>query len=268
MAAADPASQKAPGTSATGNLATFNGRAASGWRSRARGHRMRAGGRRRQSWPGTSCAPARPYSAKARRYGFAKRGGLTEANVTVTSRPRVLRDATFVVEAIVEDREPRRSSGRPLDGHAAARRRARHDHVLAVGRASSPRPAVARTASSACTSSTRSPKMELVELAFPRAAADATRERARALCARSARPPVEVPDTPGFVVNRLLFPYLFDAVRLHGGDRAGRRGDRHLHAPRRRPPDGPARAAGLRRARRLCRHRGRSASRCRRASRS
>jgi 3-hydroxyacyl-CoA dehydrogenase len=25
---------------------------------------------------------------------------------------------------------------------------------------------------------------------------------------------VEVPDEPGFVVNRLLFPYLFDAVRL------------------------------------------------------
>ena len=25
---------------------------------------------------------------------------------------------------------------------------------------------------------------------------------------------VEVPDTAGFVVNRLLFPYLFDAVRL------------------------------------------------------
>ena len=25
---------------------------------------------------------------------------------------------------------------------------------------------------------------------------------------------MEVPDEPGFVVNRLLFPYLFDAVRL------------------------------------------------------
>ena len=41
-----------------------------------------------------------------------------------------------------------------------------------------------------------------------------TRERARALCAALGKTAVEVPDTPGFVVNRLLFPYLFDAVRL------------------------------------------------------
>ena len=58
------------------------------------------------------------------------------------------------------------------------------------------------------------PKMELVELAFPAAAAEATRERARALCAALGKTAVEVPDTPGFVVNRLLFPYLFEAVRL------------------------------------------------------
>jgi 3-hydroxyacyl-CoA dehydrogenase len=56
--------------------------------------------------------------------------------------------------------------------------------------------------------------MALVELAFPPAATERTRERARALCAALGKTAVEVPDTPGFVVNRLLFPYLFEAVRL------------------------------------------------------
>jgi 3-hydroxyacyl-CoA dehydrogenase len=56
--------------------------------------------------------------------------------------------------------------------------------------------------------------MELVELAFPDGAAAATRERARLLCESLGKTPVDVPDAPGFVVNRLLFPYLFSAVRL------------------------------------------------------
>jgi len=58
------------------------------------------------------------------------------------------------------------------------------------------------------------PRMKLVELAFPVGANGATRERARALCERLGKTPVEVPDIPGFVVNRLLFPYLFSAVDL------------------------------------------------------
>jgi 3-hydroxybutyryl-CoA dehydrogenase len=57
-------------------------------------------------------------------------------------------------------------------------------------------------------------KMELVELAFPEQATESTRERFRALCERLGKTAVEVPDSAGFVVNRLLFPYLFDAVRL------------------------------------------------------
>jgi 3-hydroxybutyryl-CoA dehydrogenase len=55
-------------------------------------------------------------------------------------------------------------------------------------------------------------KMKLVELAFPLEAAAATRERATALCAALDKEAVEVPDLAGFVVNRLLFPYLFSAV--------------------------------------------------------
>ena len=58
------------------------------------------------------------------------------------------------------------------------------------------------------------PKMDLVELAFPDEATAETRARARALCAALGKTAVEVPDTPGFVVNRLLFPFLFEAVRL------------------------------------------------------
>jgi 3-hydroxybutyryl-CoA dehydrogenase len=56
------------------------------------------------------------------------------------------------------------------------------------------------------------PKMKLVELAFPRAATAATRARAHALCEALGKTAVEVPNLPGFVVNRLLFPYLFSAV--------------------------------------------------------
>jgi len=57
-------------------------------------------------------------------------------------------------------------------------------------------------------------RMKLVELVFPEEAADVTRQRARDLCEALGKTPVEVPDIPGFVVNRLLFPYLFSAVEL------------------------------------------------------
>jgi 3-hydroxybutyryl-CoA dehydrogenase len=56
------------------------------------------------------------------------------------------------------------------------------------------------------------PKMKLVELAFPTEASATTRQRAHALCEALGKTAVEVPDLPGFVVNRLLFPYLFSAV--------------------------------------------------------
>ncbi len=58
------------------------------------------------------------------------------------------------------------------------------------------------------------PRMKLVELAFPPEASEETRNRARRLAEGMGKSPVEVPDSPGFVVNRLLFPYLFSAVEL------------------------------------------------------
>ena len=58
-------------------------------------------------------------------------------------------------------------------------------------------------------------RMKLVELAFPDEATDETRAApARRSASELGKTAVEVPDAPGFVVNRLLFPYLFDAVGL------------------------------------------------------
>lgn len=58
------------------------------------------------------------------------------------------------------------------------------------------------------------PRMELVEVIYGPETAEDVRTRTLALCEALGKTAVEVPDTPGFVVNRLLFPYLFDAVRL------------------------------------------------------
>jgi 3-hydroxyacyl-CoA dehydrogenase len=57
-------------------------------------------------------------------------------------------------------------------------------------------------------------RMKLVELSFPDTASQETKQRLHQLCDELGKTAVEVPDAAGFVVNKLLFPYLFDAVRL------------------------------------------------------
>jgi 3-hydroxybutyryl-CoA dehydrogenase len=57
-------------------------------------------------------------------------------------------------------------------------------------------------------------RMELVELCLPDDVHSGLRERVHAWCASLGKTTVEVPDQAGFVVNRLLFPLLFEAVRL------------------------------------------------------
>lgn len=56
--------------------------------------------------------------------------------------------------------------------------------------------------------------MELVELCVPEGTPEDVASRAQRWCLSIGKTPIRVPDTPGFVVNRLLFPYLFEAVRL------------------------------------------------------
>ena len=57
-------------------------------------------------------------------------------------------------------------------------------------------------------------RMELIEVCIPAQVRDGVRERALEWCRQMGKTAIEVPDQTGFVVNRLLFPYLFEAVRL------------------------------------------------------
>ncbi len=124
--------------------------------------------------------------------------------------------ATFLVEAIVEDHS---SKTRVLADLGELSRHAGTGAVLATTTSSL---SIAELAAASGHPERFAglhvfnpvPRMALVEVVFPRAASEPTRTRTLELCRALGKTPVEVPDTPGFVVNRLLFPYLFDAVRL------------------------------------------------------
>jgi 3-hydroxybutyryl-CoA dehydrogenase len=134
-------------------------------------------------------------------------------HVQIVTDAQELAPATFVVEAVVEDHDVKASLVAQVDAVLDPRAilatttssLSIEELALASGR---PERFLGLHVFNPVT------KMKLVELVFPRAASQDTRSRAQALCEAFEKTPVEVPDVPGFVVNRLLFPYLFSAVRL------------------------------------------------------
>jgi 3-hydroxybutyryl-CoA dehydrogenase len=134
-------------------------------------------------------------------------------HVQIETDRDALADAGFVVEAVVEDHDVKAALLAELSGVLGP------DAILAsttsslsieslANESGRPQRFVGLHVFNPVT------RMKLVELIFPSAACEETRARARALCETFEKTPVEVPDVPGFVVNRLLFPYLFHAVRL------------------------------------------------------
>jgi 3-hydroxyacyl-CoA dehydrogenase/enoyl-CoA hydratase/3-hydroxybutyryl-CoA epimerase len=57
-------------------------------------------------------------------------------------------------------------------------------------------------------------RMKLVEVVIGKATSEETRERALAFVRQIGKLPVVVRDSPGFLVNRVLFPYLVEAAQL------------------------------------------------------
>jgi 3-hydroxybutyryl-CoA dehydrogenase len=134
-------------------------------------------------------------------------------HVQVVTEPEALAEATFVVEAVIEDHDVKARLLAELDGILET------SAILASTTSSLSIERLAQASGrpeSFLGLHVFNPvtKMKLVELIFPQAATADTRRRALELCETLEKTPVEVPDVPGFVVNRLLFPYLFSAVRL------------------------------------------------------
>lgn len=152
-------------------------------------------------------------SAAAAATALAALDGPVSERAEVTTDHARLGHATFVIEAIAEDAAAKAAVARRLGAELPA------ETVLATTTSSLSVAALAEESGRPdrfVGLHVFNPvhRMELVELVFAPATSASTRTRARALCSELGKTAVEVPDTPGFVVNRLLFPYLFEAVRL------------------------------------------------------
>jgi 3-hydroxybutyryl-CoA dehydrogenase len=162
------------------------------------------------------CARSDASAARARETidRFARRTPDAQPeNVNIVTDVAELAQATFVVEAIAES-FPAKAAILAEIGAIVA-----DDAIIASTTSSL---SIAQLAAASCRPErfcglhvfNPVTKMALVELVFPDAASADTRARAHALCELLGKTAVEVPDAAGFVVNRLLFPFLFDAVRL------------------------------------------------------
>ena len=142
----------------------------------------------------------------------AKVDGADAKNVKVTTRPADLASCDVVIEAVVEELGPKVELLRTAGDAAGDADLASTTSSLSLDELGSGAGYPERTFGLHPFNPVV--RMELIEICIPDAASAEIAPRARAWCEAIGKTVVEVPDEPGFVVNRLLFPYLFDAVRL------------------------------------------------------
>ena len=142
----------------------------------------------------------------------AKIDGADSSRLRVTTDQGDLADCDLVVESVIEDREVKEELLGSLGGAAPEADLATTTSSLSVGELGERSGHRERVFGLHVFNPV--PRMKLVELCFPEGVRDGARDRALAWCGNLGKTAVVVPDQSGFVVNRLLFPYLFDAVRM------------------------------------------------------
>ncbi len=135
------------------------------------------------------------------------------ARIVASTQPVVMRDVQIVIEAASEKLEIKKKIFADLATTTPA------NAILATNTSALPIDELA--------TSTGSPerivglhffnpvsRMKLIEVVVGRQTADETRDRALAFARQIGKLPVVVRDAPGFLVNRVLFPYLLEAAEL------------------------------------------------------
>ena len=135
------------------------------------------------------------------------------SRLVLTTELDELRDADLVIEAIVEELDPKRQLFAELDRITSA------EAVLATNTS-----ALSVTEIAAATSRPErvvgmhffnpAPLMPLVEIVRAELTSDGPFEAAFAFAERIGKTPIRCFDTPGFVVNRVLIPLLNDCIRV------------------------------------------------------
>ena len=154
-------------------------------------------------------------------YGDAvKRGLMTEekakegrARIVASTAPMELRDVQIVIEAASEKMNVKREVFRELAMEAGSKTIiATNTSALPIGELAdvtvSPEHVIGLHFFNPVS------RMKLVEVVVAKETSEETRERSLAFVRQIGKLPVVVRDSPGFLVNRVLFPYLLDAAEL------------------------------------------------------
>jgi 3-hydroxybutyryl-CoA dehydrogenase len=138
----------------------------------------------------------------------------TLANLTGTTAVDVLEDCDLVIEAIVENLDEKRRTYAALEPIVGA-------HTVFASNTSS----LCITELAAATKRPDRfgglhffnpvPLMKLVEVIRALTTSDETYQALYAFAQSLGKEPITAPDRPGFIVNRLLVPYLLDAIRAY-----------------------------------------------------
>ncbi|KAI9489878.1 l-3-hydroxyacyl-coenzyme a dehydrogenase [Zychaea mexicana] len=138
------------------------------------------------------------------------------SNITVsTDAPTAVSATDLVVEAIVENIDTKQALFKALDQAAPS------DTIFASNTSSLPVTLIAETTSADRQSRFAGlhffnpvPAMKLVEIVRTDVLKDEVYESLVTFSRNTGKTPVECKDTPGFIVNRLLVPYMMEAFRI------------------------------------------------------
>jgi 3-hydroxyacyl-CoA dehydrogenase/enoyl-CoA hydratase/3-hydroxybutyryl-CoA epimerase len=154
-------------------------------------------------------------------YGDAVKRGLMSdekakegrARIVASTAPVEMRDVQIVIEAASEKIEIKRSIFRELSAQAPKAILATNTSALPIaelGKATSRPDQVVGLHFFNPVS-----RMKLIEVVVGKNTSEATREQALGFARQIGKLPVLVQDSPGFLVNRVLFPYLLEAAALY-----------------------------------------------------